>query len=152
MQWLEGSALGHWMRAGWGYPFANVLHLFGLVLLIGPICLLDLRLIGLGRALDAAQVSRLLTPWAIGGLLLTLATGAMLFAADAGALLGNGVMQLKLLAISMAIVNALVFRGLFARHLAHWDQHAPLAAKLMAAGSLCLWPAVMAAGRMIAYT
>lgn len=152
MQWLEDSALGQWMRAGWGYPFANVLHLFGLVLLIGPICLLDLRLLGVGRALDAAQLSRLLTPWAIGGLLLALVTGAMLFCADAGVLLGNTAMQIKLLAVAIAVINALLFRSQYARHLAHWDSDAPRAGKLMAAGSLCLWPVVLVAGRMIAYT
>ncbi|SEK98547.1 hypothetical protein SAMN05428989_1205 [Pseudoxanthomonas sp. GM95] len=152
MQALEDSALGQWMRAGWGYPAANVLHLVGLVLLVGPICLLDLRLLGLGRSLNALQVSRLLTPWAISGLLLTLATGVMLFAADASALLGNRMMQFKLLAVTLAVLNALLFRARHAHHLPHWDRHPPPIGKLSAALSLCLWPAVLVAGRMIAYT
>lgn len=150
-QALEGSALGTWMRGAWGYPLVNVLHLAGLVLLVGPIVLLDLRLLGAGRAFDADAVSRVLTPLAVAGLVLLLATGVMLFAADAGALVQHRLMQLKALAVALAVVNALWFRLAFARYLPHWDRDAPGPARASAACSIVLWTAVFVAGRMIAY-
>lgn len=150
-QALEASALGVWMRAGWGYPLVNVLHLAGLVLLVGPICLLDLRLLGAGRALPVPAASRLLTPVAITGLLLMLLTGAALFSADASTLVDNRLMQLKLSAVAIAIANALLFRMLFARRLPDWDRRPPPLGRIMAALSLLLWPVAMVAGRMIAY-
>lgn len=150
-QWLEASALGMWMRAGWGYPFANVLHLAGLVMLVGPILLLDLRLVGLWRNLPLPALSRLLTTSAIAGLLLLLVTGVMLFSADATALVGNRLMQLKLFGVALAVANALAFRLAFSRQLDQWTSHVPLPARISASLSLMLWPAVMVAGRMIAY-
>jgi hypothetical protein len=150
-QWLEASALGTWMRAGWGYPVANVLHLAGLVMLVGPILLLDLRLLGLWRNLPLPALSRLFTTSAIAGLLLLLVTGVMLFSADATTLVGNRLMQLKLVGVALAVVNALAFRLAFSRQLDQWTSHVPLPARISAALSLMLWPAVMVAGRMIAY-
>jgi hypothetical protein len=147
-QQLEDSALGQWMRAGWGYPFANVLHLGGLVLLLGSIGLLDLRLLGFSRRLEVEQVSRLLTPLGVVGLMVLLATGVMLFSADATALLGNRMMQVKLLAIAVAVLNALAFGG----RLHAWRHHPPPLGRAMAAVSLLAWPTVLVAGRMIAYT
>lgn len=151
-QQLEDSALGQWMRAGWGYPFANVLHLGGLVLLLGSIGLLDLRLLGFGRRLEVEQVSRLLTPLGVVGLMVLLATGVMLFSADATALLGNRMMQVKLLAIAVAVLNALAFRLRFGGRLHAWRRHPPPLGRAMAALSLLAWPTVLVAGRMIAYT
>jgi hypothetical protein len=47
---LEGSALGVMMReSDWLYPVANLMHLLGLVLLLGAMLFLDLRLLGLAR-------------------------------------------------------------------------------------------------------
>lgn len=149
--WLEQSALGQTMRGGWAYPLANVLHLAGLVLLLGPILLLDLRLLGYGKRFPAASVSRTLTPFAVAGLLLAVPSGLALFAADAQALLGHRLMQLKLLAIALALGNALLFRLLFERQLIGWDRAAPLGGRICALLSLLLWPAVMVAGRWIAY-
>src|SRR5690606_16501290 len=91
------------------YPVVNLVHLLGLVLLVGPMLLLDLRLLGAGRQYPLPAVSATLTPWAVVGLLLLLPSGALLFAADAGPLLGNPVMQVKLLLIALGIGNALLF-------------------------------------------
>ncbi|TBV76126.1 hypothetical protein EYC45_03015 [Pseudoxanthomonas winnipegensis] len=151
-QQLEASALGQWMRAGWGYPFANVLHLGGLVLLLGSIGLLDLRLLGFGRRLELEQVSRLLTPLGIVGLLVLVVTGVMLFSADATALLGNRMMQFKLIAVAVAVINALAFRLCFGGRLHAWRHRPPPLGRAMAALSLLAWPIMLVAGRMIAYT
>jgi hypothetical protein len=150
---LESSALAEWMRgAGMAYAAVNLVHLLGLTLLLGSMLLLDLRLLGLGRRLSLPEVSRLLTPVAIGGLLLQAGSGFALLAADAGPLLSNTAFQLKLALIAAALANAVLFRWLWSGALPDWDRSAPLAGRLQAAMSMLLWLGVAAAGRLIAYT
>jgi hypothetical protein len=149
---LEASALGEWMRGGgWSYAVVNVAHLFGLVLLVGPILLLDLRLLGFGRQLPAQAVSRALTPFAATGLLIALLSGIALFSADATALIGNRLMQMKLLAIALGLANVALFHALWARHLHDWDRMRPRFARASALLSMGLWLAAPVAGRLIAY-
>jgi len=149
---LEASAVGDWMRSsGWAYPVVNLVHLLGLVLLIGPMLLLDLRLLGAGRLFTLSEVSAALTPWAVAGLLLLLPSGALLFAADAGPLLGNRLLQFKLLLVAFGIANALLFRRLWSRRLHDWDWRPPLSGRLQAALSALCWLATATLGRLIAY-
>ena len=149
---LEASALGQWMRsAAWAYPAANVLHLLGLTLLVGPILLLDLRLLGFGKAFPLLAALRVLTRWSATGLLLMLISGLALFSADAGPLLGNPAMQFKLAAIALAIANALAFRFLWSKRIADWDRAAPRLGSFQLLLSIALWLTIPVAGRMIAY-
>ncbi len=150
---LESSALAEWMRGpGMAYAAVNLVHLLGLTLLLGSMLLLDLRLLGLGRRLSLPEVSRLLTPVALIGLLLQAGSGFALLAADAGPLFLNTAFRLKLTLIAAALVNAVLFRWLWSGALADWDRAAPMAGRLQAALSMLLWLGVAAAGRLIAYT
>lgn len=150
--WLEATALGEQMRSSaLLYPALNLLHLLGLVLLLGPMLLLDARLLGAGRSFPLAAVSRALTPLAVVGLLLLLGSGVCLFAADAGPLAVDRLLQLKLLLIALGIGNALLFRRLWNARLANWDQAAPVLGRLQAALSLLIWLLVMSLGRLLAY-
>ena len=73
---LEASPLGAWMRGSdWAYPVVNLIHLAGLVLLVGNMLLLDLRLLGIGRRFALVDASSMLTRLAIAGLLLLIASG-----------------------------------------------------------------------------
>jgi len=149
---LQDSAFGAWARgSAYAYPLANLLHLAGLVLLVGGIGLLDLRLAGAFRALPVAALSRVLTPMAAAGLALMAPTGLVLFAADAEALAGSAVFRCKLVLIVVALANAVAFRLLWSARLSAWDAAAPPAARLMALASLGLWIAVGVLGRLIAY-
>lgn len=149
---LEASPVGEWMRgSGWAYPVVNLIHLLGLVLLIGPMLLLDLRLLGAGRLFKLAEVSSALTPWAVIGLLMLLPTGILMFAADAGPLLGNTLLQVKLLLVGFGLANALVFRSLWSARLHDWDWRPPRLGRLQAALSALCWLTAGTLGRLIAY-
>ena len=64
--WLETVGLRQWANATpWVYPLANVLHVVGVVLLIGGIGVVDLRVAGLWRRLPLVALSRALTPIAV---------------------------------------------------------------------------------------
>lgn len=142
---LDGSDFGSW-AAGDIYPYANLVHLLGLVLLLGGTGLLDLRIIGAFRALPLAALSRALIPLAVAGFALQALSGAVLFAADAVALAGSATFGWKLAAIALALANAALFRMLPV----HGEMSA--AARLMAAVSLAAWLTAAALGRMIAYS
>jgi hypothetical protein len=112
---LEATALATWVRtSGWAYPLVNLVHLLGLTLLIGPIGLLDLRLLGFGRRFALCDVSTALTPYAVTGLLLLIGSGVLLFSADASPLHRNPMLQIKLSCIALALANALAFRRIWA--------------------------------------
>ena len=150
---VAGSDFGHWAsESAIAYPLANVVHLLGLIMLVGAIGVLDLRLAGAFRAIPVTPLSRALTPIAIAGLVLMVPSGATMFAADAPTLAGSGVFRTKLLLIALALANAIAFRILWRDRLANWDAAPPLAGRLMAVGSIVIWLAVGTLGRMIAYS
>ena len=145
---LEASALGRGMRGGSWYSIANVAHILGLVMLVGGIGVLDLRIVGFGRQIPIAPLSRLLTPIALMGLATMAGSGFFLFAADAGPLVINGTFQLKLGLVAVALANALLFR----RSFREFRGEPALAARALALVSLGLWLIIASLGRLIAYT
>ncbi|NNM72892.1 hypothetical protein HJG44_10940 [Enterovirga sp. DB1703] len=148
---LQASGLGAWAR-GPAYAWLNVLHLLGLVLLVGGIGILDLRLCGLGREIPAAALARFLTPFALLGLAVAIPTGFGLFAADAVSLAASGTFRWKLALIGLGLANAAAFRLAWQRQIEGWDEGPSPAGRLVAAASLAIWLAVATLGRMIAYT
>lgn len=148
---LQASVVGAWAR-GPAYAWLNVLHLGGLVLLVGGIGILDLRLCGVGRELPAAAVARFLTPLALAGIAVAAATGFGMFAADAVSLAASTTFRWKLVLIALGLTNAVAFRLVWHRRLEGWDDGPNTTGRAVAAGSLLIWLAVATLGRMIAYT
>lgn len=138
-RWAAGDRLA--------YPVANAVHLVGLVLLVGSAWMMDARLLGAFRGLWPGPLVRALGPVALAGLLVLVASGTILFAADAVALAVNETFRWKLVLIGLALGNALLFR-------LGWrggDSVPPLL-RLSAAASALLWLLVLWQGRMIAYS
>lgn len=148
---VQSSAYGA-LAGGEIYPFANLVHLLGLVMLVGGIGILDLRLAGLFRRIPAAPLSSALTPIAITGLLLMIPSGTTMFASDAAALVHSTTFRLKLILIIIALANAVAFRILWQKKLEQWDSEPPPWGRLMAIASILLWLSVATCGRMIAYS
>ena len=136
-----------WMReSANAYPAANVLHLLGLVMLLGAIGLADLRVVGAFRTLPLRPMITALTPVGVAGFVLLAITGPLLFAADATALVQSDVFRLKLLVILIALGNALIFRWQWRR-----GSEPGLVLRAGAIVSLLLWLVVATLGRLIAY-
>ena len=149
---LQESALGHAMRSSPAlYPAVEILHIIGFVVLVGSILALDLRMLGLGRAIAIAPMAQLLLPLSRFGFLLAISMGFLLFSADASHVVRNPAFQAKLLLIAAALVNVVIaHRGPW-RRVALWHGEAPAGAKVTALVSLLLWLGVVCAGRLIAY-
>lgn len=144
---LEGTAFALWAaRSPLAYPVANVIHVLGLALLLGPILLVDLRLLGAFPDLPIRPFVAALRPFAMLGLALLILSGSVLFAADAAALARSGVFRLKLLLVGLGLANALAFPLLWRGGTA-----VSLPARGMALFSLLVWTCAAVAGRWIAY-
>lgn len=151
--WFDAAGIGPWARgSGIVYPVANSLHLLGLVMLVGGIGVVDLRVAGLWRSIPVAPLSHALTPVAIIGLALMLASGAILFAADGRTLAASPVFHRKLVLIALALANAATFRWLWRDAIGGWGERVPVAARAMALASIALWLAAGTMGRWIAYS
>ncbi|MCA3700021.1 hypothetical protein [Brevundimonas sp.] len=121
--------------------------MIGAILLVGGIGLLDLRLLGYGKGISPAALSRAVTPLALAGFAMMAVSGLLMFAADAEALSGSALFWGKMVLIGVAGLNAWTFRSLFS----DLADEIPDAAKGLAAGSLVMWIGVVVMGRLIAY-
>ena len=148
---VQASQFGIW-AGGDIYPFANLVHILGLVMLIGGIGILDLRLAGLFRRIPTAPLAAALTPIAVIGLLLMIPSGAAMFSADASTLVNSSTFRTKLFLIGLALANAVAFRVLWRRRIDQWDLDPPVVGRVMAAISILLWLWIAALGRWIAYS
>ena len=127
------------------YPALEAAHIFGIALLVGSLFVFELRVWGLGRAIDARALGRLALPVTAVGFCLAATTGSIMFAAQAMELIANQAFVLKMCLLLLAGLNALWFHGrgaLAPPH--HW-------ARAQTAVSLGLWIGVIICGRWIAY-
>ncbi len=137
----------------WLYPVVEIVHIIGFVTLVGSIIVLDLRLLGLSKALPVRLLVRHVLPWSIGALLLIVPSGLLMFIAHAGDLVGNTAFIVKMVLLLCAGANAAAFHAGAFRGAGAWDSGAgvPTAAKLHAVASLLIWAGVLACGRLLAY-
>lgn len=137
------SQIAIWLRTSLAYPVLETLHIAGLATLFGSILIVDLRLLGRLRRLDAAALMAAVLPWTLTGFLLAAATGMTMFYARASELITNPVFAIKICLVLLAGINAGV---LHARGL-----HENFASRLQAGLSILIWIAVIVCGRWIAY-
>jgi hypothetical protein len=155
-KWLQGSALGHFMResGAWTYAIVNLAHILGVASLFGSILVLDLRLVGVGRRLPLATLAEATVPVAAAGFVIAAATGVGLLVTKATEYVGNPFLAIKFPAILLGLINVLAIRRSRA-----WQargqrdlsprEHRGLA--IMGGLSLACWLTAIAAGRLIAY-
>lgn len=135
------------------FPLVETAHVLGVSLMAGTVMTVDLRLTGLLlRAEPVTRVARALLPYTWLGFALMVLTGLALFASEAATLYGNPAFRLKLLFLSLAGMNALLFHLTSYRRAADWGPGVPtpLPVRLFASLSLLLWAGVIVSGRMIA--
>jgi hypothetical protein len=129
----------------WAYPALEVVHIFGIALLVGNLVLIELRVWGAGAALDVRALAKLSLSVAITGFGIAAASGLLMFAAQASELLGNRAFVIKMGLIALAGCNAAWFHG--RDSLVKLDA----LAKAQTLLSMLIWLAAMGLGRWIAY-
>jgi hypothetical protein len=153
---LEATFIGTLVReSAYGFPIVVALHILGLTLSVGTLLWFDLRLLGVSmRGCRVSDVYRRLAPWLLSGFALMFSTGAILFTAYATSAYGNLYFRIKVAAMVLAGVNALVYHFTSERAIAGWDEavRPPLPARIAGLTSIVVWTVVILAGRMMSYT
>jgi hypothetical protein len=129
----------------WAYPTLEVVHIVGIALLLGNLIALEVRVFGRAAALPVPALARLSLTLALAGFSLAAASGLLMFATQAGELVGNRAFLVKMGLLALAGVNAAAF------HLRGSLRKLDLAARLQMLVSTGLWLAVVVCGRWIAY-
>ena len=147
--WSEETWLGNAIR-NHQYPFAviEVVHLFGLTLLLGGIFLMSLRLFGLiMRDMPLSQVARQLGWISLMGLVVMAVTGVSLFASEALKCYNNNMYWYKM----AFFFPATIFHFTLYRKVTRSDNSPPFMRGLTGVLALFLWFGVAVFGRAIGY-
>ncbi len=153
---IEYSSLGTTIaESTWMFPTLEVLHVIGLVTVLGMIAIVDLRLIGAGsRQLAVTRLSKDTLPWVWGAFALAALTGVLLFTSKASQYMINPYFLLKMVMLALAGLNMMYFHFFTYRTVEHWDldPSVPAGAKVAGWLSLIFWLLVVFFGRAIGFT
>lgn len=125
------------------FPVLECFHIVGFAISVGTIALVDLRLLGVGmRRETAEQLGQDTFYWTLGGLILMLFSGLMLFSSDPDNYYLNYAFDLKMFFFVLAIVF---------NYTIHRRAVAAGRGKLVASISLVLWSCVLFGGIFIGF-
>ena len=154
-EWVEAFPTSAAIRESLnGYPFLLTSHVVSMCVFLGLVIMMDLRLAGLGfRQTRFSELQRRLFPWQMFGLVITSASGLLLFYGQPTRYYGKALFWLKLVLMALAGVNAMYFHLTTYRSVARWDTERvlPSGAKVAGVLSLILWAGVVVFGRLTAY-
>ncbi|HYN38673.1 MAG TPA: DUF6644 family protein [Rhodospirillales bacterium] len=151
---LQSSAPAAAMRGSfWLYPLVNTVHVLALLAFFSAVAAIDARLLGALRPVPVVAVLRPCRRIAVVAFAVQVASGVLLFSAEAATLVGNDVFIAKMLVVALALANVAVLESVWGRTLAELPAGAavPTAVRLTAGLSLAGWTTVAALGRLIAY-
>ena len=155
-QWIENTPSSTALRESiWMFPIIESSHVLGLAFSVGTIVWFDLRLMGASmRRYSVSETFEYVKPWMFGGFLVMMISGAFLFWSHALKCYGSGYFRIKLVLLLLAGINVAFFHWTIDRRRTEWDKAPipPLQARLAGVTSLVLWLAIVAVGRLMAYT
>jgi hypothetical protein len=126
----------------------QIIHVFGFIFLLSPLILIALRVLGLAlRDQPLQEVLRQPRALSLTGLVMTLATGLLMFLTAPLHYYNNWAFDTKMLLLLAALITyAVLFLGVVPRQSAY-----PTLAKLTVAVSVLLWVSVCMAARAIGF-
>jgi hypothetical protein len=141
----------------WVWPVCEILHFFGMAMLIGSIGIIDIRILGVAKGVPIKSLERFV-PLGVIGFAINLTTGLIFVGGNPVGgpqeYLTNLAFQIKMILILIAGLNVLVFYFMGIARAADAvppDGAAPTGAKVVAGLSLLLWFGVILFGRFIMY-
>lgn len=151
---LEASSLNHWIKMhSWVWPTLEMLHFFGLCLVLGSLLIVDLSVIGFARDISLRLVDKFIIATLI-GFAINLITGALFVIGDPARYFVNIAFQIKILLILLAGLNALYFTLRVRPRIAagaHNFRDLSLDARISTGLSLTFWTCIIVLGRFIPY-
>jgi hypothetical protein len=128
------------------FPILECIHIAGFALSIGMTALVDFRLLGFGLEKQTpAQIAQAFDWWMLGGLIVAVFSGLLLFSTDPDTYYLHWSFLVKMACLLLAIAfNYTIHRRAVASHFSS------AAARLVACVSLVLWISVIFGGIFIA--
>ena len=154
LEWLEKTTWAVGIRQSlWLYPALEIVHIVGIVMLVGAAFLFDLRLLGYSKNLPVNGLARHLLPWSQRGLILIIPSGILLFITNAKALGTDFTFWLKITLRVVAALNVFVFHHFIFKTTPNPNAEIilPKSSKVSAVVSIIVWIAIIACGRLLAY-
>lgn len=154
LHWLENTTWASGIRQSlWLYPALEIVHLIGIVILVGAAFMFDLRLLGFSKNLSIGDLSRHLLPWSQRGLLLIIPSGILLFITNSKTLGTDPTFWLKMFLLLVAALNALAFHKWIFKHQINSKVQGKilLSSRISACVSIIVWIAIITCGRLLAY-
>jgi hypothetical protein len=150
--WAKSVGIFQLMNTTWAWPLAEIIHFFGLCLLIATVGMFDLRMMGIARGVSLKAL-HVLVPFGIAGYAMCAITGFLFVVTAPGQYLYNPAIQTKLALMVLAGVNMAVFYLTTARAVASLgpDDMASLRARFIGFVSLACWLGVITAGRVVTF-
>jgi uncharacterized membrane protein len=138
------------LGAEWVWPASETLHFLGLCLLFSVVLVVNLRILGMGKALPTATVHKIL-PWGLLGFGMNVVTGMMFFLSAPEQYTGNWVFFWKIVLIVLAGANTLYFLLFDEAWNVGANASAPLRSKVAAVSAIALWIGVLFFGHMLPF-
>jgi hypothetical protein len=155
-RWLQSTGWATGIRESLNlYPALYTLHIFGFVIMVTATSVLDLRVLGLGlKSRQISDVAHLTLPWAEAGLIANLATGFLVFAAQAVDMYTNVAFRLKIAMVLVAGLNIFILERAVKSNQDKWQEpgKTPSALRWSAVISILLWFGIVAMSRVIGFT
>jgi len=148
-KWCDATAISAYIRSSTTiFPVIEVIHLFGLTMLLGTLTIIDLRILGIGmRRQSIPTVVKNLGPLTIWAGVITIVTGILLFLSEALKCYDNQAFPWKM----WLVLAGLLLYLLFQRRMTKGAQVGSAQMKIVAVLSLVFWYGVALAGRAIAF-
>lgn len=146
--WYGETPIAHAMNSSeWMFPIVEVIHMIGIVLLVGTAVILDLRMMGLRlKSMTVWDLASDLMPWTTAGLVTVLITGPLLLSTDADRYYDSYEFRFKMACLALVILFDIVVH----RRVRAKDSNAgPGLQRFAGALSMLLWSCVVLGGRGI---
>ena len=154
---IQSSALSQlltseqWAATANSKQILETLHFIGFALQIGAVMVISLRLLGFGRSVSLAALSRAVFRTAWPGFAAVVVTGVLQFVPIATEVFYRPSFQAKLAVLSLALAALIWLQVQVWRNAGAWDAGAaiPRSLKAVAGLSLVLWPTVVIVARLM---
>ena len=153
--WLADTPLSKTLQDhSWVVPTSQSLHILAVSIVFGSACMINLRLLGVGRSgRSVSQLSNTVVPWMWGGLAVLLFTGTVQIITEPVRQFVTPMFWAKMTMVIVVVTMTALYAKAVRRNAPVWDAGSrPSRAKVFAILSTLLWLAIIACGRFIGYT
>jgi hypothetical protein len=151
VEWLAHTSYAEWVNM-WGWPLALTIHAFGTATVVGLMFIIGLRLFGMFQTIPFTAMNKLV-PFVWVAAACQIISGVTLWITKPTQYLADGMFEVKVTLLIIAIVVTWYLHKTMKREAASWESKGAVSSrglKLVSAACL-LWAAVTIGGRLTAY-